>query len=271
MIDQAGILMAQGAEIACERIEGVNDNMVKSHYHEYFELYYLEKGERFHMFQDELYKMYPGEFMIFPPYVMHRSFGDQNIPFKRLVLYFEKEKILSEELRNLIEAGIGVYRPEQKKNSAIRQILRNLLKEQENPSVLSEEYRTAQINSLLLHVVRELEKPERVERHDRIGDVIHFIHKNFDSEISLEQLSQIFYVSPYYLCREFKKYTNTTIVQYLNVTRIMNAQRKLMETNRSITEISRETGFSNLTHFNRVFKNIVGASPSQFRKECLSR
>ena len=54
MIDQAGIMMAQGRSIAGERIQGVNDNMSKSHYHDYFELYYLEEGERFHIIQDRL-------------------------------------------------------------------------------------------------------------------------------------------------------------------------------------------------------------------------
>ena len=39
MIDQAGIRMAQGCTFACERISGVNDNMIKSHYHNYYELY----------------------------------------------------------------------------------------------------------------------------------------------------------------------------------------------------------------------------------------
>lgn len=267
MIDQAGIMMAQGKKIACERIQGVNDNMTKSHYHEYFELYYLESGKRFHMVQDEIYEMYPGQFMIFAPYIMHRSFGDQNIPFKRLVLYFGTEKILSDELRKIIKAGVGIYKPDNQEGAVVHRILGNILEEQEKPGLLSDEYVTIQLNSLLLRAARKLEKPERVEKPDRIGEVLRFIHKNFDKEISLEQLSQTFYLSPYYLCREFKKHTNTTIVQYLNVTRIMNAQRKLLETNHSITEISRETGFSNITHFNRVFKSITGVSPSQFRKQ----
>ena len=47
MIDQAGILMAQGLGIASERIQGVNDNMSQSHYHEYYEIYYLEAGDVF--------------------------------------------------------------------------------------------------------------------------------------------------------------------------------------------------------------------------------
>ena len=49
MIDQAGLYMEQGNQIAAARVQGINDNMVKSHYHEYFELYYLESGKRFHM------------------------------------------------------------------------------------------------------------------------------------------------------------------------------------------------------------------------------
>ena len=55
----------QGSGIACERIQGVNDNMSQSHYHEYYEIYYLEAGERFHMVEDKLYKMEAGEFIIF--------------------------------------------------------------------------------------------------------------------------------------------------------------------------------------------------------------
>lgn len=46
----------------------------------------------------------------------------------------------------------------------------------------------------------------------------------------------------------------------------MNAQRMFLETDKNITEISRETGFSNLTHFNRVFKSVTGMTPSGYRK-----
>ena len=106
-----------------------------------------------------------------------------------------------------------------------------------------------------------------IGKSSRIGEVIRYIHSHYQEDISLEMLAQMFYVSPYYLCREFKKSTNSTIVRYINVTRIMNAQRKFMETSKNITDISRETGFSNLTHFNRVFKSVTGMSPSQYRRQ----
>ena len=73
MLDQAGIMMAQGNTIACERVSGVNDNMEKNHYHDYYEIYFLESGERCQIMQNNLYTMQPGELILFSPYVLHLS------------------------------------------------------------------------------------------------------------------------------------------------------------------------------------------------------
>ena len=267
MIDQAGILMAQGSGIACERIQGVNDNMSQSHYHEYYEIYYLEAGERFHMVEDKLYKMEAGEFIIFPPYVMHHSYGAENMPFKRVLLYFSQEEILWPSILSELREEGGIYKVGIRERQEIHRAMELILKEQKNPGAYHEEYARGVLNMLLVLIARE-ERPEKApERKSRIGEVIRYIHSHYQEEISLEMLAQMFYVSPYYLCREFKKSTNSTIVRYINVTRIMNAQRKFMETSKNITDISKETGFSNLTHFNRVFKSVTGMSPSQYRKQ----
>ena len=266
MIDQAGIMMAQGYSIASERIAGVNDNMAKSHYHDYFELYYLEAGERYHMIQDRLYKIYPGEFLIFPPYMMHHSYGEKNVEFKRLLLYFRKEEVSSPSLLHILEEGTGVYKPDMRTKHLIDRMLEGLLSEQEKQGSLSELYSHTLLNMILLIIVRQIQTPVKEEKKGRMGEVINYIHTHYQEDITLDSLAQRFYVSPYYLCREFKKYTNSTIIQYLNVTRIMNAQRKFMETDRNITEISKATGFSNITHFNRVFKSVTGMTPSGYRK-----
>ena len=271
MIDQAGILMAQGSGIACERIQGVNDNMSQSHYHEYYEIYYLEAGERFHMVEDKLYKMEAGEFIIFPPYVMHHSYGAENMPFKRVLLYFSQEEILWPSILSELREEGGIYKVGIRERQEIHRAMELILKEQKNPGAYHEEYARGVLNMLLLLIARE-ERPEKApERKSRIGEVIRYIHSHYQEEISLEMLAQMFYVSPYYLCREFKKSTNSTIVRYINVTRIMNAQRKFMETSKNITDISKETGFSNLTHFNRVFKSVTGMSPSQYRRQFVNK
>ena len=118
-----------------------------------------------------------------------------------------------------------------------------------------------------MQILRVKKVSHALAEHNRITDVINYIHEHYSEDISLEELSSKFFVSPYYLCREFKKYTNRTIIQYVNVTRIMKAQRQIMETDKNLTQISLENGFSNLTHFNRVFKSVTGQTPSSYRKE----
>ena len=267
MIDQAGIMMAQGATIACERIRGVNDNMMKSHYHNYYELYYLEEGERYHMLQDDRYAMGPGEMILFSPYILHRSYGDKNVPFCRMVLYFHKDEVESEEVLESLDSGNGLYRPAPRARQTLHRMLESLLDGQDDPSGFKKSYRHTVLNMLLFFIVLQMRRqdPAEKEGYGRMSQVVSYIHGHYQEEISLEHLARRFYISPYYLCREFKRYTNSTVVQYINITRVMNAQRRFMETDKNITEICRETGFSNLTHFNRVFKSVTGMTPSGYR------
>ena len=96
--------------------------------------------------------------------------------------------------------------------------------------------------------------------------IIAYIHTNYASSLSLPALAEHFYISEYYMCREFRKVTGQTIVQYIQRTRIMNAQRLFMETDLNVTQVSEQTGFASLTHFNRVFQQIAGVTPSAYRK-----
>ena len=93
MIDVAQTSMAAGAACAIAQVTGVNDNMSQSHYHDYFELYFLDSGERYHLMDDKLFKLQAGDCILFPPQTMHRSYGDQDIAFSRAVLYFRPRRI----------------------------------------------------------------------------------------------------------------------------------------------------------------------------------
>ena len=216
---------------------------------------------------DTLYCLNSGEFILFPPYVMHHSYGEKNVPFKRLVLYFTPEEVLWPSILTELKEEIGVYQVDIRERQEIHRLMEILLKEQNNPGLHHDEFNQGIINVLLLLILRQ-KHPERAsENSSRIGEVIRYIHMHYQEELNLDMLAKQFYISSYYLCREFKKVTNTTIIRYINVTRIMNAQRKFMETNSNVTDISREVGFSNLTHFNRVFKSVTGTTPSQYRKQ----
>ncbi|RDY32177.1 helix-turn-helix transcriptional regulator [Lachnotalea glycerini] len=265
MIDQASMIMTNGKCIAAERILGVNDNMIKSHYHDYFELYYLESGQRYHMVQDRSCCMNTGEFIIFPPYKMHHSYGDNDVAFKRLVVYFKTEAIMIHEITEKLKVSARVYRLADR--SEIYSLLKEILKEQEKNDIYSDEAMQMLLNHLLIKIVRLEGAEVEVDKQNRITQIIHYLHKNYTENITLDMLASQFYLSTYYLCREFKHYTNSTIIQYINHIRISQAQLYLMETDKSITQISSEVGFSNVTHFDRVFKTITGISPSAMKKQ----
>ena len=94
---------------------------------------------------------------------------------------------------------------------------------------------------------------------DRINEVISYIHENYASEITIPGLAERFGMSEYYLCRQFRKYSNRTIIEY--------AKRIFMETDKNVTRVAALTGFSNLTHFSRIFRTVSGQSPSEYRRQ----
>lgn len=267
MRDRAGHAMAGGTEVALERVEGVNDNMSKSHYHRYFELYCLEAGARYHIADDQLHYLEAAAIILFPPFVMHHSFGDHDVRFRRVVLYFQPEAVISAELLDQISAGVMSYQLTGTDQQAAQWALQGLFRAQdEQAEFVSDEMRLL-VNQLLIGLARSEQTDTQVTRQARVGQVIRFLHDHHHEQITLELLSKEFFVSQYHLCREFKRFTNSTIVQYLNNVRIGHAERLLHETDARIAEISEKVGFSNVTHFNRTFRQITGMSPSQSKRE----
>lgn len=267
MIDHASIFMSHGAAIAAERAEGVNDNMSRSHYHDFFELYYLESGERYHRIRNELYHITAGNFIVFPPRVMHHSYGAKNIPFRRFLIYFRPEEVASGRLLDYFLPSALVCSASDSGRYSVHHIINMIDGEYRNPGHCSQEYLHTLLNLLLHTIMRDMKNIEKTAATDVMSQLIQYLYEHYQEDITIEQLSRRFFLSPYYLCRKFKQATGNTIIQYLNITRILNAQRMMLETGKNFTEISRDTGFSNLTHFNRVFKSVTGMSPSENRRK----
>lgn len=240
-----------------------NDNMTKSHYHTYFELYYLEDGVRYHVVEDTVYCLYPGDYILYPPYVMHRSYSEGDTGFKRIVVYFTKAMIPDSQIFSLLSKHTWLYR--QDEGETVLKLLYELMREQDKADRYSVKYCYFLLNQILIILARNAVETEMSEGEMRITNVIRYLHENYADKIALDELSSVFFVSQYYLCHEFKRYTNCTIIQYVNSLRISHAQKLLEETDKSITEISSLVGFSNVTHFNRVFRSLTGKSPSQNR------
>ncbi|MDD3238726.1 MAG: AraC family transcriptional regulator [Lachnospira sp.] len=219
---------------------------------------------------NELYQTKSDEFMIFAPYVMHHSFAAPDTSFRRIVLYFREEAVNSEKMKDLLRNGSGLYQPTPKAANTIHSYLNKLLDEQSKDETLHDETMNSLLNILLIAIMKSVTVSEKPETENRISKIIDYIEQNHTKDIKLQDITDHFYMSKYYLCHEFKKYTNRTIVEYINSVRVSHAQQLIVETKQSFTDIAEATGFSSSTHFYRTFKAIAGISPSQFRKNSMN-
>ena len=92
-----------------------------------------------------------------------------------------------------------------------------------------------------------------------------FIKTNQAEDLSLGQVSKAVNTSTFYFCKMFKKATGLNFTEYLSRVRIEKAKNLLLNPNLRVSEIAFEVGFQSLTHFNRVFKRVVGQSPTEYR------
>jgi AraC-like DNA-binding protein/ligand-binding sensor protein len=93
-----------------------------------------------------------------------------------------------------------------------------------------------------------------------------FIARNQDNAICLATVAKAVNTSTFYFCKLFKRATSLTFTDYLARVRIEKAKTLLLDRNRRLSEVAYDVGFQSLTHFNRVFRKIVGASPSSYRR-----
>ena len=100
----------------------------------------------------------------------------------------------------------------------------------------------------------------------RILKVKNFIAQNYMDELRLNQLADIAGMSPSAFSRFFKLHTGRNLSDYIIDIRLGYAARLLVDTSRSVSEISFDCGFNNLSNFNRIFKRKKSCSPTEFRE-----
>ncbi|HAM73281.1 MAG TPA: AraC family transcriptional regulator [Verrucomicrobiales bacterium] len=93
-----------------------------------------------------------------------------------------------------------------------------------------------------------------------------YIQEHQDEDLSLGQVARAVNTSTFYFCKLFKRATGLHFTEYVSRSRIEKAKNLLLNPNLRISEIAFAVGFQSLTHFNRVFKKVLGESPTQYRR-----
>ncbi len=166
---------------------------------------------------------------------------------------------LSENIKNdqeLLEKGMIIY-------DALYTWAKDLqkVKHTQNP-----------IENLLLDVYKKFikQKSQTKKVPSWAKELKEIIQDQIDTNLSLslKEISQSLHVHPTYLSREFSKYfDDLSFGDYIRKLRIEKAIQLLNESEHSLAEIAYLTGFSDQSHFNRIFKKTTGKNPSEFRKK----
>ncbi len=110
---------------------------------------------------------------------------------------------------------------------------------------------------------REISITESIEQ--KLERLVEFMKENYASDVSREGMASVIGIHPNYLGRLFKIYTGKKINDYINEIRINEAIKLLEQGDKKIIDIAFSVGFESLATFNRVFKNVMGKTPSDYR------
>lgn len=101
----------------------------------------------------------------------------------------------------------------------------------------------------------------------RLNHIYHYTLNNFSREITLKEIADLVHLCPHSFCRYFKSRTKKRYSLFLLEVRISHACKLLSESDLSVGVVSYESGFMNLSNFNRHFKQVTGKTPLEYRKQ----
>ncbi|GMQ63500.1 PocR ligand-binding domain-containing protein [Vallitalea maricola] len=140
-------------------------------------------------------------------------------------------------------------------------------------------YKTAfsihNVEELCVWIVKVLEKftelafklnKDNVENTNIIKKALQYININYNKNISLDEVAKHVNLSPTYFSRFFSKETNMKFSEYLNMVRVEESKKYLLDLKYSISDIAVMMGFSDQSYYTKVFKNYENISPGKYRK-----
>jgi len=225
-----------------------------------------------------------GSCLFVPPGTETTMLSSQERPFRAIVLQIVSLFLDGLDPGLLSERDIPFAFPVLRDRYRFERILDDLMYEWHNPQYGQAQFISSLLQAMLIHLVRELRDrndyaPPAPATGVEISDqpatedlssaqnVKAYIEKNFQLELSLNDLANYVYVSPYHLSRVFKEEIGMSPIQYLIKCRIDEAKRLLVTTDLSVREIAMQVGYANANYFNLLFSKMTGDSPGKYRKQ----
>src|SRR5215213_4988528 len=255
------------------------------HFHPEIELIYIHKGRGTRFIGNDVHRFEPGELFLFGSNLAHmwRCDPEYYLEGSRLtaevtVIYFHHD-FLGDKFFNLPELkSIDSLLEKAKQGIKITGSTKALVRELINK--LSEAKGLEKITTLLTilekianskekECVNPIYHPIKFERLEieRLNKIFEHTSTNFQRKITLSEIASVANLSAKAFCRYFKSKTRKTFYDFLLEVRVSHACNLLLEKDMTIYEVCYDSGFNNLSNFNRYFKKIMNKTPLEFKKE----
>lgn len=237
------------------------------HWHEATEILYFTKGDGIVRSGNNNYAVLTGDLAIANGNEIHARYPGNNTDANDVVYYcltvypsfFSDIGLEDITLQRLI-----------RNDGFVNECFRKMINENEQKNFGYKLALKAYVCELMLYLVRNYRSEEKMQNNitvpDNFSKVIDYIFFHYSENFSTAELAKMCYVTESYFCRNFKKITGCTAVDYINCIRVERATYFLEKTDDKITEIALKTGFSDVNYFSRIFKRLNGRTPTECRK-----
>lgn len=240
---------------------------IKPHQHDYYHMFVVRQGPLDFIINDDIYQLEDGEALLAKPGVIH-GMADVKIHMGRV--YEVKFTTRSPALKNLLES-IPAKLPSTPFVDVLIQelVAESDLQEPSTPAFVSD-----YLLSLINFYSRHYGKPENHETStiDTTGfskvskEIVQYLEANYAREIPLQEIADTVGFNKNYICSVFKRDSGMTIGNCQTAIRIRKAAEMISFSDMNLVQVASATGFTNLSHFNRIFKKVVGIPPGQYRR-----
>jgi AraC-like DNA-binding protein/mannose-6-phosphate isomerase-like protein (cupin superfamily) len=273
------ILREQSDIFVNKHFNYIND---QTHLHDYFEIYYIFKGNCEFQFEKEQLTLEEGELCIIAPTSLHNIIADNNnsiiisiairkstfdntfftlLSQKDLLSYFFKTILYNKTSPNYL-----LFHTKNSKD--IKIIIKNLIMENNKNDMYYNTCSISWANILFSTILRNYSETIQFNSYDMGNDfsfIVQYIQNNYKN-LTLSTLAEYFHYSESHLSILIKKNLGLKFTTLITNLKMEDAKNYLINTDLPIEKISEAVGYNSVEHFSRMFKRYYKKSPQQYRK-----
>lgn len=248
---------------------------VAVHHHDFYEIYFFLSGEVEYRVEGRTYLLEPGDLLLINPRELHQPIVKPGETYERIVLWIDKmylESFMSGDVSltkcfdTQLPTHSNILRPTGIQRTNINDHLNNMIKESYGDNYGNELSAIGSFIQFMVEINRlALQKSETaqpVKDAQLVTQVLSFINEHYNEDLSLETISQKFFVSKYHLSHEFSRAVGTSVYRYIMLKRLLNAKELLAE-GLAPGAVYHKCGFQDYANFYRAFKAEYGVSPKE--------